>query len=40
VVHNPTFPSQQDVNPEIAVSHPGLRDVTDAHQQRRLIGPD
>ena len=40
VVHDPAFPSQQDVNPEIAVSHPSLRDVPDAHEQRRLIGSD
>ena len=40
MVHNPAFSPEQNVNPVIAVAHPGLRDVADAHKQRRLIRPD
>lgn len=38
VIHHPSFTAEQDVDPEVAISHPALRDVPDAHDQRRLIG--
>src|SRR3546814_12570369 len=38
VVHNPAFATKQAVDPEIAIAHPGLRDVPDTHDQRRLVG--
>lgn len=38
VIHPPTLPAQQDVDSEVAVAHPALGQITDAHPQRCLIG--
>ncbi len=38
MVYSPTFPAQQDVDPELAVAHPALGQIADAHPQRCLIG--
>lgn len=38
VVHEPSFPVQQDVNPEIAVPRPRRCKIMHAQHQRRLIG--
>ena len=40
VVHDPSFPAQQDVDPEIAIARSRRRQITDAHHQRRLIRLD
>ena len=40
VVDRPAFPTQQDVDPEIAIPYPRSRQIADAQQQRCLVAAD
>ena len=40
MIHLPALPAEQNIKAEIAVPHPGPREIADAHNQRRLIGFD